>query len=289
MIELRKIRLCDKTEFEKHVPKENIGCESSFVVNFLYAQNFPTYIGNWRGKVAIAKPPNLLYYPVGEFTYARELAEYAKEISDAGFEFEYIYNVPPDYKHKSPDLEKYFYLIENEGEFDYIYAPDSLAQLKGALLRKKRNHIKHFLAENPNWSEEKISQNNFENARSFVENRCVEAEKSSIKSAFENFYDLALDGIVLRDNTKQIVGVAIFAKIGEAIYDVIIEKSDHQKRGASQMLVMLEAQKLLGLGATFINREQDLNLPNLRHAKRSLDPIFMYKRVSLIPKNYERN
>lgn len=289
MVKLRKILLADKSEFDKHIPKENIGCESSFAVNFLYANNYPTYIGTWRNRIAIAKPPNLLYYPIGEETSAKELVEYAKEISDSGVEFEYIYNVPPDFAKRYPEFEKYFYLVENEGEFDYIYTPDSLAELKGSLLRKKRNHIRHFLEENPNWSEEEISSENFDEARFFVESRCTDFEKPSIKSAFDNFFNLGLSGIILRNDNQTIVGVAIFTKIGDSTYDVLIEKSNHHSRGASQFLVVLQAKKMMSLGAKFINREQDLNLPNLRHAKKSLDPIFLYKRVALIPKNYERN
>ena len=289
MVKLRKILLSDKTEFEKHHPSKDIGCESSFAVNFLYAKDYPTYIGNWHNRIAIAKPPNLLYYPLGEETSAKELAEYAEDISNSGFKFEYIYNVPPDFAKKFPDYEKYFSLVENEGEFDYIYQPDSLAELKGSLLRKKRNHIKHFIEENPNWCEDDITQKNLDDAQFFVESRSTVFERQAIETAFENFFELNLSGIILRDNDGTIVGTSIFTEIADGVYDVLIEKSDHHTRGASQMLVVLQAKKLRELGAKLINREQDLNLPNLRHAKKSLDPIFLYKRVSLVPKNYARN
>lgn len=289
MVKLRKILLSDKTEFEKHHPSKDIGCESSFAVNFLYAKDYPTYIGNWHNRIAIAKPPNLLYYPLGEETSAKELAEYAEDISNSGFKFEYIYNVPPDFAKKFPDYEKYFSLVENEGEFDYIYQPDSLAELKGSLLRKKRNHIKHFIEENPNWCEDDITQKNLDDAQFFVESRSTAFERQAIETAFENFFELNLSGIILRDNDGTIVGTSIFTEIADGVYDVLIEKSAHHTRGASQMLVVLQAKKLRELGAKLINREQDLNLPNLRHAKKSLDPIFLYKRVSLVPKNYARN
>lgn len=289
MVKLRKILLSDKTEFEKHHPSKDIGCESSFAVNFLYAKDYPTYIGNWHNRIAIAKPPNLLYYPLGEETSAKELAEYAEDISNSGFKFEYIYNVPPDFAKKFPDYEKYFSLVENEGEFDYIYQPDSLAELKGSLLRKKRNHIKHFIEENPNWCEDDITQKNLDDAQFFAESRSTAFERQAIETAFENFFELNLSGIILRDNDGTIVGTSIFTEIADGVYDVLIEKSDHHTRGASQMLVVLQAKKLRELGAKLINREQDLNLPNLRHAKKSLDPIFLYKRVSLVPKNYARN
>ncbi|MBQ2722585.1 MAG: DUF2156 domain-containing protein [Opitutales bacterium] len=289
MVKLRKILLSDKTEFEKHHPSKDIGCESSFAVNFLYAKDYPTYIGNWHNRIAIAKPPNLLYYPLGEETSAKELAEYAEDISNSGFKFEYIYNVPPDFAKNFPDYEKYFSLVENEGEFDYIYQPDSLAELKGSLLRKKRNHIKHFIEENPNWCEDDITQKNLDDAQFFVESRSTAFERQAIETAFENFFELNLSGIILRDNDGTIVGTSIFTEIADGVYDVLIEKSAHHTRGASQMLVVLQAKKLRELGAKLINREQDLNLPNLRHAKKSLDPIFLYKRVSLVPKNYARN
>ena len=68
-------------------------------------------------------------------------------------------------------------------------------------------------------------------------------------------------------------------------HSVHFEKSDKLVEGASQMIVKCEAQSILEHGGKFMNREQDLGDPNLRHAKESLDPDFMYGRLGAKPRN----
>ena len=68
------------------------------------------------------------------------------------------------------------------------------------------------------------------------------------------------------------------------MFDVLFEKSDKTEKGAAQMLVKLETEFLIKQNALYMNREQDLGEPNLRQAKKSLDPSRMYKRLSVVPK-----
>ena len=62
--------------------------------------------------------------------------------------------------------------------------------------------------------------------------------------------------------------------------DIHFEKADHAIKGISQTLTWQLAIALRGK-AKFMNREQDMNEENLRHAKRSLDPERFFKRYFL--------
>ena len=281
----RQIALADKKLFDlARAENPTDSCEQTFAVNFAYSDIYNTQISIWNGRVAIYKPEHkILHYPIGKDTEPRELREYAQFAESAGASFDYIYDAPPDYAEKFPDASEFFDILENDGDADYIYNTEDLRELKGALLRKKRNHIKHFETANPHWIFAEIDSANIDEAREFAAARAADFDAAAIQKAFANFTDAGFSGITLRNEARQITGLAIFAKISDAMADVIFEKSEKSERGAAQMLVNIEAEHLAKHGILFMNREQDLGEPNLRQAKRSLDPARMYARLSLVP------
>ena len=286
MLNFRKISLADKQTFETLSAENPLdSCERIFPVNFAYSANYGTEVADWNGGIAILKPNHgLLHYPLGKDASPDELVEYAGEARAANIGLNCIFDVPAYYRQKFPGVDRYFDVVINADDFDYIYNLGELYELKGPVLRKKRNHIKHVETQNPRWSSGEIDESNIKEARDFALSHAVDFEKTALLCAFDNFAAAGFSGIVLRDEESKIVGLAVFAKISPQMYDVIFEKSDKQTKGAAQMLVRLEARALLDRGAVFMNREEDLGLPNLRKAKKSLAPARMYERLSLIPK-----
>ena len=281
----RPVALADKTLFDlARAENPTDSCEQTFAVNFAYSDNYNTQIAVWNGRVAVYKPKHkILHYPIGKDTAPQELCKYAQFAESVGASFDYIYDAPPDYVEKFPEASEFFDILENDGDADYIYNTENLRELKGALLRKKRNHIKHFETANPNWTFGAIDTANIDEAREFASARAADFDTEAIQKAFANFYDAGFSGVILRNEARQIAGLAVFSKISDAMADVIFEKSEKSERGAAQMLVKVEAEYLAKHGIIFMNREQDLGEPNLRQAKRSLDPARMYTRLSLVP------
>ena len=89
---------------------------------------------------------------------------------------------------------------------------------------------------------------------------------------------------MLYSDLETISAAAIIGKISNQTYAVHFEKSNKQVEGASQAIVKLEAEQIKHLGGKFMNREQDLGNENLRRAKESLDPDFLYMRLGATPK-----
>lgn len=147
----------------------------------------------------------------------------------------------------------------------------------------KRNHIKHFTAQNPQMSVEPLGESNFAQTMRFMdaedEKKLLFAEEVAIGAAFANFDELGLYGTVLYSAPDKIAAAAIIGKITDEVHSVHFEKSDKLVEGASQMIVKCEAEAIASRGGKFMNREQDLGDPNLRRAKQSLDPTFMYARL----------
>lgn len=267
-------------------------CERNFANLFMWRKMYKTQIVKSGGSVLPYNSANrVIMFPIGEEPSPKELFETASAFisakkSDDGF----IYDIPPSYVEKNfSELSKYFEIGEDENEFDYIYDLNHLINLNGALLRKKHNLIRQFDKLYPNATFRELNAQNANAAFDFMLeiNRQKEIsitygglknEDDALMCARENFELLNLRGILLFAEEGVLAGVSIFSEINPQIYTVHFEKCNPAFKGAPQKLAWLEANEIKRLGASRMNREQDLGIENLRHAKRSLDPLCLYKR-----------
>lgn len=259
-------------------------CERSFAVNFMWRGTSDYPFAKWRSRaVFFDTRASFILYPIGADTPPAELSELLAEFSAHSLTAKFIYDVPPDYPKKYPGFSEFFKAEENPDDFDYIYDAQKLLDLRGGILRKKRNHIKHFEALNPNWTQEPFTPANLSEARDFMTALAMPNEMQPLSRAFSFFWELPIDGILLRGEGGKIVAAAIMGALNSQMYSVHFEKSDKDFEGAAQKIVSLESAHIIEKGAKFMNREQDLGLENLRKAKHSLDPLGFYKRLKLVP------
>lgn len=289
--ELKKLSLHDKNFVQGILSTSpNIGCESNFATLFMWSEAYGTCIAPWRdGKNAVLYNPRLgvLHFPLGEFPSPKELRALIDEFDAASLlKYRFFYDVPPAYLEKFPDFTEEFLSACDSSESDYIYEVRRLISMEGRKLRKKRNLIKQFDSEYPNCRVEEISPENFGEVSEFMLHSRdflhPPDETAALESAFKNFDALSLRGVVLRDNST-ILASAILNQISSEVWSVAFEKSEHSAKGAAQKIVLEEALLIKQLGASLMNREQDLGLENLRRAKDSLDPAFKYERRRMCP------
>ena len=173
-----------------------------------------------------------------------------------------------------------FTFTENRDYGDYIYEAEKLRTLSGKKLNSKRNHINRFLAENPDWSYEPITKDNIDQAYKMnlewkeqmkcYENSSLESEGCAVISAFKNFFDLGLDGGMLKAGGR-VVAFSMGEALNESTYLVHIEKAFPDVNGAYPMInrefVIHNCD-----GFEFINREDDSGDEGLRKAKLSYKP-----------------
>ena len=254
--QLREITLADKPKIDSLLSlAPNLGCENCFtnlfvwrgiyLLKLLYIAEDRAVIYNGRDKC--------IYFPIGRIPSPRELLEIHRAFSENKLLLpdSRIYNVPPDYPEKFP---------EARALFDF--------------------------AANP--SVEPMGESNFKSVLRFMDSeddkKHLFAEEVAIAEAFDNFRTLGLYGTVLYSEPGKIAAAAVLGPMSSTAHSVHFEKSDKLVEGASQMIVKCEAQSILEHGGKFMNREQDLGDPNLRHAKESLDPDFMYGRLGAKPR-----
>lgn len=290
-ITLRDISLSDKAQVCAQIAKNpSDSCERNFANLFMWRNLYKTQIANLPDYTLIYnKLNNILMFPIGKEPSPAKLFEISKYFAHKTNEL-FIYDIPPSYVQKNfLELSKYFEIGEDENEFDYIYDLTHLINLNGALLRKKHNLIRQFDKLYPDAYTQELNTQNAHLAFDFMLNinrqkeilptfGGLKNEDDALICAKENFEFLNLKGILLFLQKDILAGVAIFSEINPQIYTIHFEKCTPSFKGATQKLVWLEACKIKELGASKMNREQDLGIENLRHAKRSLDPLYTYSR-----------
>ncbi len=193
------------------------------------------------------------------------------------------------------DFPDQFEFTEDTGSFDYIYDIEALATLKGKKLAKKRNHINGFLNTYSDWHIEEIGFDNLPKCRDFITMWYYEkiqredetaidsllAEKNSLFNVIENYDSVKADGIALFVG-NEIAAITIGQRISRHTYDVVFEKANEDIKGAYNM-VNREFAKLINEkypNVKYFNRENDLGIEGLRHAKMSYRPAIILKKYT---------
>ena len=177
----------------------------------------------------------------------------------------------------------------NRSVSDYIYTVDKLRELKGKKLQSKRNHINRFKREN-DWKYKTFTNNpQLVNESKIMLNKWMELNKdekdpSIIYDDFatsimlENFERLNLrGGVICVDN--EIVAFSIGEPLTKDTIVVHVEKAFTSIHGAYTVINQQFAQHETD-GYTYINREEDMGVENLRRAKLSYQPDILLEKYN---------
>lgn len=178
--------------------------------------------------------------------------------------------------------------------FDYVYAIDDLADLRGRKYQKKRNHVNRFRAEHPRYQVLPLNSNNLEAAQTMVEHWYTRRhqddpqgdyllESIAINKAFRNLDRLEMEGILLVEDDR-VLAVTMGSRMGSDTFDIHFEKAREDIDGA-YAAVNCEFARYLRLkypDVKFLNREDDLGLEGLRKAKESYLPHHMVEKCRAV-------
>lgn len=191
-------------------------------------------------------------------------------------------------------LPDYFYATADRDYSDYIYEREKLASLAGKKLQPKRNHINQFLKLYPNyellpltkemmaeclaletqWQEDKKENSLRENYAD---------EHRSLEYVMAHWDELDGQGLALRVEEK-LVAFTFGAPINCDTFDVCVEKADVHYEGAYPF-INREFARSLPTRFKYINREEDLGVPGLRHAKTSYKPTMLLHKFAVMLKH----
>ena len=270
-------------------------CEMSPANTVLWARHYRTEIAFWEG--------NLIYRSQmadGKYGYACNLLNSA----DPRALFDYI--VERQRKEENPFrlrcvmeeewqmIEKWYpdqYQITYDREAsDYIYDREKLSTLAGKKLHGKRNHIHRFVDQNPDWSYERITEQNAEEcakmAIQWCLNNCAVGEKDInydkidesklVVYAIRHREELGIIGGALRVNGK-IIAISLGEHLTSDTFVVHFEKAFSEIQGAYPMINQEFVRNELS-EYHYVNREEDLGIEGLRKAKLSYHPDILLKK-----------
>jgi uncharacterized protein len=221
-----------------------------------------------------------------------ELHRFARQMG-----YEQYWYVPGDYLETldRAALEALF-TIEEQKEFaDYIYLTEDLVRLKGNKFSKKRNLIHQFYREyirHGRVTAENIQKEQIEECLQFLELWCNEhacdvdqesslaCEKEAVITTLNNIEQLESKGILVRvDGTVSAFGIG--SRLNETTATLNFEKAFSAIKGLYQFLDN-ECAKRLFSEFKYVNKESDMNLPNLAESKQSYNPVMRIKSFALI-------
>lgn len=177
---------------------------------------------------------------------------------------------------------------------DYLYDVDDLAGLRGKRFNKKRNHVNRFIADNPHYVAEDLTDDLLPEVILFCTGRRHQVaedgndpmalyELSECLRVLADWQVYGMEGVVLRDETGAICAFAAAEVIGDTAF-VHIEKCDHRVSGANEAIASMTAKRLGDLHPRlrYLNREEDMGDPGLRAAKESWHPVSKLRKFNII-------
>lgn len=183
-----------------------------------------------------------------------------------------------------------FHMQTGRDSFDYVYAIDDLADLKGRKFQKKRNHVNRFRSEHPDFQVVPLTPCNLAAPRLMVDDwyriRMKEdpegnytLENMALARAFQYFGAIGMEGIALMDG-NEVLAVTMGSRMSHDTFDIHFEKAREDVDGA-YAAVNCEFARYLRLkypDVRYLDREDDLGLEGLRKAKLSYNPHHMVQK-----------
>ncbi len=183
-----------------------------------------------------------------------------------------------------------FHIRPDRDSFDYVYAIDDLADLRGRKFQKKRNHLNRFQANHPDYTLEPLHCGNLAQVQHMVNDWYVSRrqtdphgdyllESLAMAKAFRHREALQLEGLALVDK-GQILAMTLGSRLSPDTFDIHFEKAREDVDGA-YTAINCEFARYLRLKypqVKFLNREDDMGLEGLRKAKLSYCPHHMVEK-----------
>lgn len=177
----------------------------------------------------------------------------------------------------------------NRSVSDYIYTREKLMHLKGKKMQSKRNHINRFKRENA-WKYISLTDNPalVEECKSMLDKWMKSnGEEKGPSLAFddyattlmlENFEYLRLRGGLICVN-NEVVAFTLGEPLTDDTMVVHVEKAFSSIHGAYTMINQQFVEHET-TGFTYINREEDMGIDNLRQAKLSYQPDIILEKYN---------
>lgn len=293
MIEFQRLHLSQKEAYEDILFScPGRSCEYSFANMYLWGRQETVFFPGCVGFFSHFNGKSVYPYPIGTGDCRGVLEAVIRDSRERGIPCRIVSMT----KAEAEQLQQWFpgkFLIRTDRDgFDYVYAIDDLADLKGRKFQKKRNHFHRFQAEHPDYTCIALTPDNLERAQEMVEawyqHRIAEdphgeylLEQVAMKRAFRHYAALGMEGLTLEDG-GEILAVTMGSRLSQETVDVHFEKAREDVDGAYAAINCEFARYLRQRHPElrYLNREDDMGLEGLRKAKLSYQPDHFEEKYS---------
>lgn len=291
MIEFKPVSLKDKTVYEHYLFDDGEhGCECSFANRYLWGRQNATVLHDHMVLFSQFDRRGVYPYPLGHGDKRKVLDAIIADADERGIDC----RITGLGREARQTLEEYypgrFRFHSDRDSYDYVYAIDDLADLKGRRYQRKRNHYNRFRSAFPDYAVEPLREEHLPRVRQLVD-QWYEAkqqenpeadyhmERVAIEKALQHYQALELEGLVLLDG-ETVVAVTLGSQMAEDTFDVHFEKARADVDGAYTAINCEFARYIRDKypQIRFLNREEDMGLEGLRKAKESYLPHHMVEK-----------
>ncbi len=301
-IEFAHITTDDKELYEKYLMRENErGCEFSFANMYLWGRQKFTVLYDHIVMFSQFDRRSVYPYPLGAGDKRAVLDAVIADAKERGIPCR-ITGLGEVAKQTIEELYPGMFRFHcDEGSFDYVYAIDDLADLKGKKYHGKRNHLNRFYEAYPDYSVQPVGEDNICRVRQMLDDwysvRISEnpdsdyhMERAALEKALRDYRELDMEGLVLM-NGEDVLAFTLASRLSEDTMDVHFEKARADVNGAYTAINCEFARYIRDKypNIRYLDREEDMGLEGLRKAKKSYHPHHMVKKcwACLLEEGYE--
>ena len=291
MIPFTKLPLHDKARLEPFLMKaDRQACEYSFANLFLWGKKSGSVQDGYLLVEAKFDRKNVYLFPVGEGDLKAALDALLHDAAVRRNSCCIAALTEADCRLVEQLYPGKFSFYCDRDSYDYLYAVEDLAELKGRKFQKKRNHLNRFRQEHPSAEIKPLDESNrvaaFHLAEQWYENRSAadpdrdyHLEHQALHRAFAFYSQLKMEGVVLMENGKGLA-FAMGSRLNQDTFDIHFEKALDAAEGAYAAVNRGFARYLREKypDIKWLNREDDMGIEGLRKAKLSYCPDHMVEK-----------
>ena len=285
MIDFQKLDPERREEYDRYLIPSGKGCEYSFVNLSIWGRQRAAFLDGFLVLHSQFDRRSVYPFPLGQGNVLPVLEKLMDDAHQRGIPCCFTGLDGAECDLLETHFPGRFRIQPDRNTFDYIYAIEDLAELKGRKFQKKRNHLNRFRLEHPAWRTEPLSEENLPAVRQMLHDWYAHRhdvdphgsytlERIALDRALSNPHGLGLEGLVLLEEDR-VLAFTMASRLSQNTYDVHFEKAREDVDGAYAAINQAFARHLQQAHPElqFLNREDDMGLEGLRKAKLSYNPV----------------
>ena len=290
MIQFERLQLLRREEYDRFLLRADRGCGYSFVNLYLWGRQRAAFLDGFLTFFSQFNRRAVYPFPVGEGEIQPVLDAIIGDAKQRG-----IPCCITGMKKEDCDLLERLYpgkfrFYNDRDGYDYAYAIDDLADLKGRKFQRKRNHVNRFFDAHPLCRLEPITPANLEAVQDMAASWYLHRqqkdpdgdyhlEQLALMRALADPFKLQMEGLALLEGEK-ILAFSLASRLSEDTFDIHFEKARDDVDGAYTAINQAFAKYLRDKfpQVRYLNREDDMGLEGLRKAKLSYQPAFLVEK-----------